>query len=92
MFQPSVYCEKCWRYLRKSDGPKVEYDDYEGAIEWVTCDWCLELMAGRGRIAGSQPAVCEQCREPFEATRQAQKFCSASCRARSWRARRAAAA
>jgi hypothetical protein len=91
MFKPSVYCEKCWRYLRKSDSPEVEYDDYEGAIEWVTCDWCLERMAGRGRIAGAQPAVCQECRKPFEATRQAQKFCSASCRARFWRARRAAA-
>jgi hypothetical protein len=91
MFKPSVYCGKCLRYLRKSDGPEVDYDDYEGAIEWVICNACLERLAGRGRLVGGQPAVCLQCREPFEATRTAQKFCSASCRARAWRARRAAA-
>jgi hypothetical protein len=88
-FKPSVYCEKCWRYLRESDGPEVEYgDDYEAAIEWITCDRCLEREANPGKIVGGQPAVCLQCREPFEATRQGQKFCSASCRARAWRARR----
>ena len=57
-----------------------------GVIMWITCDRCRERLAGREQgVAGAQPAVCLQCREPFEATRQQQKFCSASCRARSWR-------
>jgi hypothetical protein len=85
MEQTAVYCAECWRYLRD-----VEWRG--DVIEWITCDRCLEREAGRGKVAGSQPAVCLQCREPFEATRQAQKFCSASCRARAWRERQHAIA
>jgi hypothetical protein len=85
MERTAVYCERCWRYLRDTE--------WRGdVIEWITaCDWCLERQAERGKIVGAQPAVCLQCREPFEATRQAQKFCSSACRARAWRERQRAA-
>jgi hypothetical protein len=56
-------------------------------IIWIpACDWCLGRIAGsNGKIAGAQPAICEQCGELFLAARYGQKFCSARCRARSWR-------
>jgi hypothetical protein len=63
----------------------------DDVITWITCDRCLARLAGRGELVGSQPAVCLECRDPFQATRQAQKFCSASCRASSWRALQTAA-
>jgi hypothetical protein len=37
------------RHLR----PATEYSDGgDGVLEWIVCDWCLERLAGRGRIAG----------------------------------------
>jgi hypothetical protein len=86
MEKTEFYCRECWRYLRSAD-------EWRGdVIEWIVCDRCLERLAGRGRIVGTQPAVCQRCREPFEATRQAHKFCSSACRARAWRERQRIAA
>jgi hypothetical protein len=77
--KPALYCSECWRYVGQSDGGG---DYYETPIIWIVCNWC---KAGRPTLR--QPMTCLQCREPFDATRQAQKFCSSSCRARAWRER-----
>jgi hypothetical protein len=84
----ALYCAECMAFLRyANEGEDVSGYEGDHVLRWIpACNRCLARLAGRGRVAGNQPAVCLQCREPFEATRQAQKFCSASCRARAWRA------
>jgi hypothetical protein len=50
---------------------EVDYDD-EGVIEWITCDRCLERMAGRGHLPGSpteSPAVAGLLRGADDGTR-----------------------
>jgi hypothetical protein len=61
----ALYCGECWRFTGYANGG-------EDVITWITCDGCLARLAGRGKLAGAQPAVCLWCRSPFEATRHAQ--------------------
>jgi hypothetical protein len=94
MERTAFYCGECWRFLHYSvegwSDPTVTWS--ENAITWITCDRCLARLEGRDPpLVGRQPAICQGCRQPFEATRQQQRFCSSSCRARSWRAQRTAA-
>jgi hypothetical protein len=79
----AVYCARCFGYRGETEGDDV--------IEWIPlCDWC------RARLEGSTPQVgtvaCAECGEAFEPSRYGQRFCSAACRARAWRVRRAARA
>jgi hypothetical protein len=93
MEKTALYCGECFRYLRYANEGE-DFSGYEGddVLRWIVCDRCLERQTNPGRLVGSQPAVCLECREPFEATRQGQKFCSSACRARAWRARQRAVA
>jgi hypothetical protein len=88
MEKTALYCGECLRYLRYANEGE-DFSGYEGdeVLRWIVCDRCLERQANPGRVVGAQPAVCLECREPFGATRQGQKFCSSACRARAWRQR-----
>jgi protein-arginine kinase activator protein McsA len=92
MERTAVYCARCHGFRRyAAEGEDLSRYEGDDVLRWIpACDWCLQREAGRARVTGVQPAVCLQCREPFEATRQGQRFCSASCRARAWRQSRRA--
>jgi protein-arginine kinase activator protein McsA len=90
----ALYCGGCSGFKRYADeGEDVSMYEGDDVLRWIpACDWCLERQAAREqkKVVGLQPAVCLECREPFEATRHSQMFCSSSCRARAWRAKQGA--
>ena len=82
-------CSRCFTYKnveRAEDG------------RWL-CEVCREkavrvekARARRSAVVGRHPEVCASCGEPFVASREWQRFCSARCRLREHRRRLKAAA
>ena len=82
-------CARCFTYgdvQRVGDGPGARY----------LCADCRERQAEeqlereRRAAAGVTPAICEECRQPFMASRRAVLYCSSSCKSKAWRRQRAA--
>jgi hypothetical protein len=90
MPRAAVYCSRCFGYLRTSK-VELEWDDYEAEpIVWIEMCDCCKAGNPPGKSRGLL-SRCAWCGVEYAPTRQGQRVHSASCRARSWRSRRAAA-